>query len=197
MTSESFAIETRYAGCRFRSRLEARWAVFFDHLGVRWEYEPEGFHLSDGGFYLPDFRLLLPRDGGEGVLWAEVKPEGVPVPAFERFIADSPNSRGAILRSIPDPNRLGDFETEGEVLSQFYDDIEANKSVAGWDNHHCFCICPSCGVIGYEFEGRVDRVGHCRADCKHGALDHPRLLEAYTAARSARFERGETPRTRH
>lgn len=26
------AIETRYAGCRFRSRLEARWAVFFDHL---------------------------------------------------------------------------------------------------------------------------------------------------------------------
>lgn len=50
------AIETRYAGCRFRSRLEARWAVFFDHLGIRWEYEPKGF-VTDAGPYLPDFRL--------------------------------------------------------------------------------------------------------------------------------------------
>lgn len=48
------AIETRYAGCRFRSRLEARWAVFFDTLGIRWEYEPEGFELPSGR-YLPDF----------------------------------------------------------------------------------------------------------------------------------------------
>lgn len=33
------AIETSYKGYRFRSRTEARWAVFFDALGVRWEYE--------------------------------------------------------------------------------------------------------------------------------------------------------------
>lgn len=39
------AIETQYAGCRFRSRLEARWAVFFDTLDIRWEYEPEGFEV--------------------------------------------------------------------------------------------------------------------------------------------------------
>lgn len=49
------AIETEYAGCRFRSRLEARWAVFFDHLGIRWQHEPEGFELAGGGRYLPDF----------------------------------------------------------------------------------------------------------------------------------------------
>lgn len=41
-------IETRYAGCRFRSRLEARWAVFFDTLGVKWLYEPEGFVVGHG-----------------------------------------------------------------------------------------------------------------------------------------------------
>ncbi len=35
------AIETRYKGYRFRSRLEARWAVFFDHLKIEWEYEPD------------------------------------------------------------------------------------------------------------------------------------------------------------
>ena len=40
------AIQTRYAGCRFRSRIEARWAVFFDALGIRWEYEPQGFDLD-------------------------------------------------------------------------------------------------------------------------------------------------------
>lgn len=61
-------IETRYHGYRFRSRLEARWAVFFDTLGVRWEYEVEGFELPSGR-YLPDF--WLPREH----LWVEIKPD--------------------------------------------------------------------------------------------------------------------------
>ena len=61
------AIETVYKGYRFRSRLEARWAVFFDALAVRWEYEPEGFVLPSGR-YLPDFRLP-----GDIVGWVEVK----------------------------------------------------------------------------------------------------------------------------
>jgi hypothetical protein len=40
-------IETLYRGYRFRSRLEARWAVFFDVAGVAWQYEPEGFDLTN------------------------------------------------------------------------------------------------------------------------------------------------------
>ncbi len=60
-------IETRYAGCRFRSRLEARWAVFFDRAGIQWEYEPEGFELPSGARYLPDFWLPESR------AWFEVK----------------------------------------------------------------------------------------------------------------------------
>lgn len=51
------AIETEYKGYRFRSRLEARWAVFFDACGVSWEYEPEGYDLGNGLYYLPDFLL--------------------------------------------------------------------------------------------------------------------------------------------
>lgn len=51
------AIETSYKGYRFRSRLEARWAVFFDTLGIRWEYEAEGYDLGEAGWYLPDFWL--------------------------------------------------------------------------------------------------------------------------------------------
>ena len=62
------AIETIYKGYRFRSRLEARWAVFFDELGVKWEYEKEGFELGDVGRYLPDFWLPNCR------VWCEVKP---------------------------------------------------------------------------------------------------------------------------
>lgn len=53
------AIETYYNGYRFRSRLEARWAVFFDEAGLSYEYEPEGFHLDNGAQYLPDFYLPL------------------------------------------------------------------------------------------------------------------------------------------
>ncbi len=49
------AINTNYAGHLFRSRLEARWAVYFDELGFSWEYEKEGFDLGEGLFYLPDF----------------------------------------------------------------------------------------------------------------------------------------------
>lgn len=63
------AIETHYAGCRFRSRLEARWAIFFDTLGIEWQYEPEGFELPSGR-YLPDF--FLPNIGTCGQ-WGEVK----------------------------------------------------------------------------------------------------------------------------
>lgn len=51
------AIETRYKGYRFRSRLEARWAVVLDSASVRFEYEPEGYELPNGDRYLPDFYL--------------------------------------------------------------------------------------------------------------------------------------------
>jgi len=61
------AIETVYNGYRFRSRLEARWAVFFDTLGIKYDYELEGFDLGDAGWYLPDFWLPQVK------MWAEVK----------------------------------------------------------------------------------------------------------------------------
>ena len=69
------AIETEYKGYKFRSRLEARWAVFFDACGVKWEYEPEGFDLGDGLYYLPDFLLhdVWVRNHTKIDLWVEVK----------------------------------------------------------------------------------------------------------------------------
>lgn len=64
-------VKTEYGGACFKSRLEARWAVFFDSLNVRWEYEPEQFKLPSGDVYTPDF--LLP----ERRIYLEVKPGGV------------------------------------------------------------------------------------------------------------------------
>lgn len=52
-------LETKYKGYRFRSRLEARWAIFFDKLGLKFDYEPEGYELEDGKKYLPDFWIHL------------------------------------------------------------------------------------------------------------------------------------------
>jgi len=50
------AIPTKIFGYSFRSRLEARWAVTFRNLGIRFSYEHEGYQLS-GKYYLPDFYL--------------------------------------------------------------------------------------------------------------------------------------------
>ncbi len=61
-------IETRYRGYRFRSRLEARWAVFFDVMGIQYLYEHQGFDIN-GRWYLPDFYLP------EFSTYAEVKPK--------------------------------------------------------------------------------------------------------------------------
>ena len=50
------AIETKYNGFNFRSRLEARWAIFFDMIGLKYEYEVEGYEMN-GVRYLPDFYI--------------------------------------------------------------------------------------------------------------------------------------------
>lgn len=56
---------TKYRGIEFRSRLEARWAAFFDLCGWDWEYEPIDF---DGWF--PDFAIF----GKKFPIYVEVKP---------------------------------------------------------------------------------------------------------------------------
>ena len=63
------AIDTIYKGYKFRSRLEARWALFFDEMEIKYEYEKEGFDLGTVGWYLPDFWLP------EFQIWVEIKPE--------------------------------------------------------------------------------------------------------------------------
>lgn len=125
-TSRVRPIETSYAGCRFRSRLEARWAVFFDALDIPWDYEPQGFevggdevhvpghtpnhgddrvghdacHRPDHGTppirYLPDFWLPSLK------LWAEVKGDLRRVDLHTLCLAVNPPKRGGLPFAGPD-----------------------------------------------------------------------------------------------
>lgn len=107
--SEIKAIETYYKGYRFRSRLEARWAVFFDTAKIKWEYEPEGFNAKDGTKYLPDFYLP------EYDAYVEVNPPGDGIAAeLEKAISCIDNNPGAIrvlaiLSNIPEDDEINIF----------------------------------------------------------------------------------------
>jgi len=109
LMGELKAIETTYRGCRFRSRLEARWAVVFDALGMSWEYEAQGYRctsrvsLIDSGpwAYLPDFWLPTLK------LYVEVKGSLTPDEHL-RFmdnaasLCDRTDTRAVLLGAIPD-----------------------------------------------------------------------------------------------
>lgn len=68
------AIDTEYNGYLFRSRLEARWAVFFDTIRLPYEYEKEGYFLGERcGRYLPDFWFPSLK------IHCEIKPDGATI----------------------------------------------------------------------------------------------------------------------
>ena len=173
-------IETTYKGCRFRSRLEARWAVFFDSLSVPWEYEKQGFDLGDGIAYLPDF--WLPHQE----CWVEVKPDrdynGEPL---ERLAAATGQCVYVFFGEIP--------HVQGRHLVCENDSAHVFFGEDRFDLSHWWCECGRCREVGIEFEGKADRLpcGHGDSALVRGGATTPRLRAAYKAARSARFEHGE------
>jgi len=198
------AIQTRHNGYFFRSRLEARWAIFFESLSIEYEYEPEGFELPSGR-YLPDFYLPKIRDG----LWVEIKNaqfgKGENISAKLTELAERTAKGVTLLCGEPMlmVNRAhGDWGSHPEVEMFF--------GAEGWDNNYAFCECPWCGKIGFEFDGRGARVcgwekhhaneeealaaikhlGHHRADDKCYTGASPKLVAAAIKARAARFEFG-------
>lgn len=69
-------IETEYNNRRYRSRTEARWAVFLTNLGIPFDYEKEGYDLN-GTWYLPDFWIptwdMFIEVKGDDPTWNEEK----------------------------------------------------------------------------------------------------------------------------
>lgn len=199
-------IETHYKGHRFRSRLEARWAVFFDHLGIRWTYEPQGYETSAGP-YLPDFWV-----GNLG--WIEVKGrltvtdhariragaalDGLPsglgysrldpakVPTWMAWNAEVNHlARILVLGDIPEP-RL----TYGWAHWRLYVTLDG-KVISRWV--HLWpgtdkAVKPVC-LGGFWQDDAETRIPH--GSQWPALVPHPKLDAAYQAARSARFEHGE------
>lgn len=177
----SSAIETVYDDRRFRSRLEARYAVFFNSLGLSYQYEPEGFKLN-GHLYLPDFKLpTIP-------LWVEVKgqePTGIEELLIS-MLAGHTGIRGTIV---------GPLETFSDEYEKFHTIFFED---GGEDFPYFFCECVHCGSIGFQFDGRSARINCCdsnrqsKGDKAYNS-ESPRIINAYRKAMQARFEHGEKP----
>ncbi len=157
------AIETEYKGCRFRSRLEARWAVFFNALALRWHYEPEGYQIEHEGEiirYLPDFKV-------ESIGVVEVK--GPPLKdmdkfKIEAFVGQSKESI-TVLSNIPSQ----DNPDKHKHLNCTYDE---NLKTVRW------------GTI--DLREMTQQTPYALTAAISLAVD-----SALNTARSARFEHGE------
>jgi hypothetical protein len=202
------AIETRYSKHKFRSRLEARWAVFFDNLEIKWEYEKEGYNLQ-GELYLPDF--YIPSLD----CWIEIKGEapGVRSERLAELLAKETGSPvyiffGQIQQQLDDQN----FAANDSAY--FYEEKSPDGS---FDIRHKWTECSNCGRLEILFDGRSDRMsckesfqsavwrkqekvavpldGKCPRSGENFDKGYnsnsKRLLSAYGSAISARFEWGE------
>ena len=182
------AIETEYKGYKFRSRLEARWAVFFDEIGVRWEYEPEGFTLSDGTMYLPDFLLhdVMGRGvyGDSGDIYVEIKGvltqddlhkvELFPMPII-------------IFGAIPDAEWREGVWSDGTRYA--YWDFDYSK-----DENEAFYNLEYSEGDYYWTQPKARKGGGLVLDYPddpYGYVDSNKTEKAYRKARQARFEHGE------
>lgn len=149
------AIETEYNGYLFRSRLEARWAVFFDELNVEYKYEPEGFDLGNGVYYLPDF--YLPDINA----YVEIKGvmNEVDYHKIEQFAI-----KGNEIYVLSDIPYIGEENDSTSINFDNYEWLCGNPDVVGgysYDHRYLPCVCPACGRFGIEFDGRGWRIcGH-------------------------------------
>lgn len=173
------AIDTEYKGYLFRSRLEARYAVFLDGIGEEWQYEIQGYELESGR-YLPDF--FLPRLN----CWLEIK--GVEPTLHERNLccelANATGTPAAMACGLP-----------GEHLSVYCVDCTDSTGGDGWwdecfwalDNQGELCICSNNDRYDRSFltPDYGDMFHAMKLICDtNGVVDQ----RHYDAAKKARFE---------
>ena len=160
--------------------------MFWDHLELAWEYEPQGF-VIDGRPYLPDF--LLPLTG----TWIEVK--GSEDALDHRLIGGAAEQLPVmgeadplllVLGPIPEPPVNGDWAWLG--FSRDEDDCPG--AFDGWWGF-------GSGLLAHASETSCAPPYTSDEDewLKPGFDMRPHLchaVNAYRAARSARFEHGES-----
>lgn len=197
MATKTKSVQTYYKGYYFRSRIEARYAVFLDYLAILWKYEPEGYIIEESEFtkwfghegdaYLPDF--FLP----ELNIYLEIKPEGPTEHSkFSEDVKKALAFGAYVCQGIPDEE---DINPHGWIANDF-DNAKADKKyslLVPFDHGYDWCYCQSQKKIGIEYEGRSDRLipkEQKKDDRGHNA-NALIIKEAWRAARTARFEHGQ------
>jgi hypothetical protein len=141
------AIATKYDGRFFRSRTEARWAVFFNAIGIKYEYEKEGFKLEHG-CYLPDFWLP------EIDCWIEIKGEK-PTENENNLCSDLAfETKKRCFLFVGNPTITpddGNNYTQNKYFTEQYGAI---------DEPYIFCACPDCGSMDIQWGGNWERNEH-------------------------------------
>ncbi|MCF7853619.1 MAG: hypothetical protein K9N51_02385 [Candidatus Pacebacteria bacterium] len=168
------AIETFYSGRYFRSRLEARWAVFFDAIQTGWEYEQLGFEVG-GERYLPDFYIPSWR------AHVEIKPKNIPVRDKVRI------ERLLDVWNGEDKQQDKLWLLCGEPARGQY---HLTTNMFGFTGPYVFMKCRYCEGMCIHSEDAYSWIGHhtCPSD-KDGILGPDEgLNEEFNAAMSYRFD---------
>lgn len=192
------AIQTEYKGYLFRSRLEARWAVFFDFCGVEYEYEPEGYDLGNGLTYLPDFLLHGGDERACGDLYVEVKGQMTDADAekinrFYKLGKDDSDIYGKSKTAILVVGNIPSGADINDIL--WCIESEAYTDNGNWPNKYNFETIDGdyfAAYPGINHKGKFELFGD---DSNYLCdMDSRSTEKAYRAARQARFEHGERPR---
>ena len=169
------AIKTIYKGFAFRSRLEARWAVFFDAMGIKWEYEKEGYILEDKTLYLPDFWLP------ESKVFLEVKPECLSVEENKKCAQLAKLHPVILAVGIPEPH-VYEMMGYAENIPGFYTVFDGDTTEETYTGN----------VSEYIFLFyHDDEPGNWESAPEDCSISHDGLEAACLKAKQARFEHGK------
>jgi len=183
------AIETSYNGYRFRSRLEARWAVFLDAAGVEYKYEPEGYKL-DGVCYLPDFWL-------PGLdCWFEVKGGQITDDASHKaYMLCRGTHKVVIVAGDHFNGKRPDHMWRFFYLDGYTFHGVCNNHDAAWAQcGRCNMVAPVVYEMFISSYGSMEGIPLCPCGPRTEDFRQPDaalVLSAYAEARRARFERTE------
>lgn len=170
-------LETVYRGYRFRSRLEARWAVFLDTLKIHFDYECESFWVC-GSSYLPDFWV------GRWGAWIEIK--GDPV---ERTRAALRCEQLARLTERPALLLYGAPNTSGNDITLY-----PPEGLTTQYQYFGRCVCGGVWLMGESEPQLLDECCGTPRLLRPFDEDGEAIREAYYAATSARFSAGRRRR---
>ena len=144
-------IETKYNGYKFRSRLEAKWALFFDEVGIKYQYEPEAFSIN-GINYLPDFYFPVED------YYVEIKAQEPPLEEFEKILAFAWHK--PIILVVGEPYAVFDKWNHGQsleyVIKSFISRPISDENTLELEEHPqwgepmVFVRCRACEKVGLE-----------------------------------------------